>query len=118
LPSYHNINTKELHKDISTTYQFLSLSVRTKNRMSLLIYAKNLANIRHNQGFKMAEVRDAVLIEGEIIREELAKIPELAGHEADLYDEVTLSFELMADEVEGAFEYIERKADKLFTLDN
>ena len=56
------------------------------------------------QEFQKEELLSAVELIGEIIRESLINHPDLLGMEKQIYDEVTFSFQLMIDEIEGTFE--------------
>ncbi len=102
--TYHSIKNEVLRKDIITIYQFLSVSVRTKDRMSMLTYARELAKTRLKQEFKQEELLSAVELIGDTIKESLINHPRLKGMEKQIYDEVTFSFQLMMDEIEGTFE--------------
>lgn len=111
--SYHDLDTTVLRKDILTVYQFLSVSVRSKDRVSALAYARQIAVLRYEQGFEAKEVIDAFNMTGEIIRKNLNKHPSLKGMEREIYDEISLTFQLMADEIEGTFEQITRERSSL-----
>jgi hypothetical protein len=106
--TYHKLDKTVLRKDILAIYQFLSVSVRSKDRVSALAYARQIASLRFEENFKSYEVVDAINTTGEIIRLNLMKHPSLKGMEMAIYDEISLTFQLMADEIEGSFETIQR----------
>ncbi len=107
-PHYHHIDKGNLRKDSNTSFEFLAISVRSKDRVSALSYARQLADLRNSQGFNSREVLDALETLGDFIRKRLYKEEELHGMEQEIYDEITFTFQLMVDEVEGRFEEIRR----------
>lgn len=107
-PNYHKIDKGNLRKDTNTTYEFLSVSVRSKDRVSALAYSRQLAEVRSAQGFNTKEILEALELLGDIIRKRLYKEEELVGMKQEIYDEITFTFQLMVDEVEGRFEEIRR----------
>ena len=111
--SYHELDRTVLRKDILIVYQFLSVSVRSKDRVSALAYARQIAQLRYEQNFNQMEVVEAFNVTGEIIRMHLNKHPGLKGMERAIYDEISLTFQLMADEIEGTFENISRERSPL-----
>jgi nucleoside-diphosphate-sugar epimerase len=108
-PRYQGLDPAIHKKDVITVYQFLSVSVRTRDRMSMLAYARQIAAVRSRNGFAFEEVRAAILTIGRIIQEELVQHPSLRGMEHELYDEIAFTFQLMVDEIEGAYEQLEKK---------
>jgi len=102
--NYRLLDHTTLRKDLTAIYQFLSVSVRGHDRMSMLAYARQLAFVRSRQGFPFEEVRDALSAFGKVVQEELQTVPMLEGMEQFIYDEVMLTFQLMVDELEGGYE--------------
>lgn len=102
--SYHKIDAKQLRKDTVTVIQFLSLAVRTKDRIPALVYAKQIANVRAKQKFKVQDIINAQQAISEIVKKYLLQQKNLKGMESEVYDEITFTFQLVADEIEGAFE--------------
>ena len=96
-------------------------SKRTKNciklglslKVSALAYARQISQLRFEQGFGAGEVVEAFNSMGEIIRKNLNVHPGLKGMERAIYDEISLMFKLMADEIEGTFEQITRAKSSL-----
>lgn len=105
-PHYHELPVEDFYKEVVAIYQFLCVSVRTKDRMSVLAYAREIAYVRHSHGFDAAEATLAVRAMGEIIQRELAAHPQLRGMKAAIHDAVGLTFRMLADEIEGIFEDI------------
>lgn len=110
---YHTIDKHVLRKDTVTLFQFLTVAVRAKDRMSIIAYAKEIAYIRHKQNFDPREVLHAVNDIGEIVYKELISQPNLKGMEQAIYDEIKLVFQLVVDEIEGTFETIYRAKTSL-----
>ena len=113
---YQRLDRPTLRKDLITTFQFLSVSVRSRDRMSMLAYARQIAEMRSSQGVSQEAVRNALLAFGRITQETLLGRPELKGMEQEIYDEISLTFQLIVDEVEGTFELLERKTKAILTL--
>ncbi len=107
--NYRLLHHTTLRKDLTAIYQFLSASVRGHDRMSMLAYARQLAFVRSRQGFPFEEVRDALSVFNTVVREELKSLPMLEGLEQFVYDEITLTFQLMIDELEGGYEDAEKE---------
>ncbi|MCF8261142.1 MAG: NAD(P)-dependent oxidoreductase [Melioribacteraceae bacterium] len=108
-PGYHSIDISALRKDTITIYQFLSVSVRTRDRVSPLAYARQIAFVRSDQNFKPDEVLFAIKVIGEIVTNNLLRQPELKGMGQAIHDDITLTIQLMADEIESTFELIARE---------
>ncbi len=102
--TYRRMDPLRFSQDVTMVYQVLCVSVRTKDRMSLLEYARQVAQARCREGFPFAEVRRVIETIGKTIEEELASRLELKGMEQEVYDEITLTFQLVADESETAYE--------------
>jgi len=113
---YQRLDRPALRKDLVTTFQFLSVSVRSRDRMSMLAYARQIAEMRRSQGISQEAVRNALLAFGRITQETLLLRPELKGMEQEIYDEISLTFQLIVDEVEGTFELLERRTQAILTL--
>ncbi len=109
--NYRLLDHSTLRKDLTAIYQFLSASIRGHERMSMLAYARQLAFVRTRQGFPFEEVRDAITTFGRIIHEELMNVPLLESLDQFVYDEVSLTFQLMVDELEGGYNDAEKEIE-------
>ncbi len=108
--NYQRINSDNVNWDIGVFYQLLTASVRNKDRLLLMNYAGDfLAPVRFNEGFKSREVCTAILDAGKIVISRLLKEPELKGMEELIHDYIFLTIQLTVDEVENAFEKLDRK---------
>lgn len=107
--SYHNLDRMSLKKDVITVYQFIMVAVRSKDRVSALTYARQLASFRFDNGFQLSEILYALEIESDIIYNILSKHPALKGMERAIYDEISLTFQLMIDEIAGTYEQKKRE---------
>ena len=114
--NYQKLPRINFNKDTITVYQFLSVSVRTKDRMSMLAYAREIAKVRSSMNFKKEEVLSVMDLLSETIHDKLISLPGLYGMEQQIYDEITLTFQLMNDEIEGMFEQIEIEKTRDFSL--
>jgi len=84
--------------------------VRTGDRIHILSYARNLASERYKEGFDVSEVTDAVQMVGDYIVKTLIKLPELTelpeslDMDQRIYDGITLTIQLIVDELEDSFD--------------
>ncbi len=115
-PNYQRIHPNILRRDVLAIYQFLSISVRTRDRMSMLSYVKEISKTRREAGFSAAEVSAALSAVSSIIYENLIVHPRIKQYRQDIYDVVAFTFQLLVDEVENTFEYIERSENTSFPL--
>jgi nucleoside-diphosphate-sugar epimerase len=113
---YHTLDKAILRKDTNTLYQFLSVAVRTKDRMSVIRYAREIAQIRSQQDFDPQEVLDAVKVIGSIIHDELVNVEQLKRMRQEIYDEINFTFQLAIDEIEGTYESIFRSKTSIAQL--
>lgn len=93
---------------VETVYNLLIASVRNGDRYELIHYARSLANIRSQEGFKAQEVCQALITTGKHISSALLALPETEGMKLLIHDWITLSVQLAIDEVEDSFERIAR----------
>ena len=110
-PNYRLLHHSTLRKDITAVYQFLSASIRGHDRMSILAYTRQLAVVRSRQGFRFEEVKTAISTIGRILHESLTTLPLLEDMDQFLYDEVSLTFQMMVDELECSYEEAERELE-------
>jgi nucleoside-diphosphate-sugar epimerase len=108
--NYQRINRDNFNWDVGVFYQLLTASVRNKDRLLVMNYASDfLAPIRFKEGFNSREVCIAILDTGKIVISRLLKEPELEGMEELMHDYIFLTLQLTVDEVENAFEKLDRK---------
>ena len=106
---YHDIHDPTKVKwYIEAVYNLLIASVRNGDRYALINYARSLANIRSQEGFKAAEVCHALITTGNHISSALLALPETEGMKLLIHDWITLAIQLAVDEVEDSFERIAR----------
>lgn len=108
--NYQKKNLKDLKWDISIFYQLIASSVRLNDRIFLLDYIHDLAQVRSKEGFTSHEVASAVLEVGKIILLHLMKEPELNDIEQLGHDYITLTIQLAVDEIEDTFEKLDPSA--------
>jgi hypothetical protein len=84
----------------------LKTAVRTGDRFYILSYAHNLAIERFVEGFEVHEVVDAVNYIARNIVTWLHKETKLKGLELRIHDEILLTIQLVADEIEDSYERI------------
>jgi len=90
-------------------YSMFETAVRTGYRMHVLSYARNLASERYKENFQIDEVIAAVQFIGDFIvktlleQQELADLPDQLEMEQRIYDGITLTTQLIIDELEDSF---------------
>lgn len=108
---YQRLNRDDLHWDIGVFYQLLTASVRNRDRLIPVNYARDLlCPIRFSEGFNSAEVCTAQLDTGKIIISRLLNEPELRGMESLIHNYILLTLQLMVDEIENCFEKLNLRA--------
>lgn len=108
-PHYQSLEPTRLRWFIELVYDLLMGSVRNNDRYSVISYYRYLASIRKKGGFSLIELKSALLEFGEIVIEYLEKIPELENMEQYLNDQIRLTLEMAADEVDDAYSDIPDK---------
>ncbi len=106
----------DIHKErIVFIYSMIKTAVRTGDRIHILSYARNLASERYKEGFDVSEVSDAVQMVGDYIVKTLIKLPELTelpeslDMDQRIYDGITLTIQLIVDELEDSFDRLYMK---------
>ncbi len=105
-PNYQSLEPDRLRWFIQLVYDLLMGSVRNGDRHSVISYYRYLASIRKKGGFPLEELKSALLKLGDIIIEELEKFPDLVKMDRYLNDQVKLTLEMAADEVDDAYSEI------------
>ncbi len=107
-PYYNLQDSAKVKWYVETVYHLLIASVRNGDRYELINYARSLAKIRSQEGFKAREVCQALITTGQHISSTLLSLPEAKGLKLLIHDWITLSIQLAADEVEDSFERMAR----------
>ena len=101
---YQAMPVKDLERDIGLLYELLTASIRTGNRTLLLNYTANLTPVRFEMGFPLEEVKSCLRFIDRTTLEEARSIPRLHDLERETYDAVSLTMQLVIDEVEYHYE--------------
>jgi len=109
LSSYRKMRRENIERDIEFFIQLLAVSVRTRDRMVLLEYARTLAFIRNKEGFTLEEVSIVVTEMGKIILKEIGDDKELKVKKQDIYDLISITLQMTLDEIADSFEKISLK---------
>lgn len=107
---YQAMDAETLRWFMQLVYQVLITSARTRDRRLMRQYAQMIAVRRHSEGISAEQVQDALICIGSIIAEELRRLPETADLGQQIYDNVSLSFQLASDGVADAYEMMEDQA--------
>jgi len=102
--TYQGLNPEKLRERLEDIYEILKRAIRSGDRMHIMTYANNLAIARIKENFEVTEVITAINKIGEIIVDQLLHYPKLKGLEPRIHDEITLTIQFIADEVEDTFE--------------
>jgi len=109
-PTYKKTKMKLHIERVRFVYSMFETAVRTGDRIHVLGYARNLASERYKEGFQCYEVMEAIQFIGEYIVKTLLEQPELIEHpnqeemEQRIYDGITLTIQLIIDELEDSFD--------------
>jgi len=112
---YRALEIEVLRERIVFIYSMIKTAVRTGDRIHVLSYARNLASERYKEGFGVSEVAGAVQLVGDYIVETLIKLPELTelpeslDMDQRIYDGITLTIQLIVDELEDSFDRLYMK---------
>lgn len=109
-PNYLKMDKSAVDWAVGMIFQLIASSVRNNDRMLLLNYIRELSGVRFGEGFPAREICDALTGVGEIISTKLRGESELKGLEQNIHDYITLSIQMMMDEVEDTFEQFEKQA--------
>jgi nucleoside-diphosphate-sugar epimerase len=107
---YQQMDQESLDWSVGIILQLLTSSVRNNDRMLLLDYARNLANLRFSDGFNCSEMCGVLFDIGEIVTTKLQEEPELKNLNQTIHDYISMTIQLTADELEDAFEHFEKQA--------
>lgn len=108
--TYNKLKIKLRTERTRYVYSMFETAVQTGYRMHVLSYARNLASERYKENFKVNEVIDAVQFIGDFIvktlleQPELTELPEQFEMEQRIYDGITLTTQLIIDELEDSFD--------------
>ncbi len=105
-PNYQSLDPDKLKWFIELVYNLLMGAVRNSDRHSVISYYRYLASIRKKGGFSLTELKSALLMFGEIVIEHMEQLPELKDLDQYLNDQIRLTFEMAADEVDDAYSEI------------
>ncbi len=120
--NYQRLGPEKVKWYLGTLLQLMTSAVRTGDRMLMLNYARDLGQLRFQDGFKVDEVRMALEGMGDIVIHHLTSAPELKGLKQLIHNHIGLTIQLAVDELEDAYEeYISHtpqpKPKPLRTLD-
>jgi len=73
-------------------------------------YTEIIAARRFTEGFTVREITDFMLTTGNIISNELLAKPELKGLEERVYDNILLTVQLAADEIEDSYALLQAQS--------
>jgi len=113
-PTYITLKKELVIERVRFIYSMFETAVRTGDRMHVLGYARHLASERFKEGFHVYEVMRAIQFTGDYIVKTLLVQQELMDHEDQqemeqrIYDGITLTIQLIQDELEDAYDALRR----------
>jgi hypothetical protein len=116
-PTYKKLSKELVIERVRFIYSLFETAVRTGDRIHVLGYARNLASERFKEGFQVYEVMRAIQFTGDYIVKTLLAQPELLEHpdlldmEQKIYDGITLTIQLLQDELEDSYDRLRRDMD-------
>ncbi len=108
---FRKMDRNNLNMDIEFLFQLLAASVRTKERILLLDYARELTQIRFKEGFQLKEISIAIIEMGKIILSALMSDDELKIKKQMIYDYISISLQMTIDEIEDTYEKLTLQKD-------
>lgn len=103
-PEDRTVDSQRLRDGLEQLFRGLEIAVRIGDRQHILDYARQLADAGNPRGaFSPQLMRDVVQTMARVTEDRLARHPALEGLGARIHDLVTLTFQLVGDEVEDAF---------------
>jgi len=105
-PNYHSMDDDMLREYITIFYHLIATTVRTRDRLLLMDYAKLITHRRYVEGFPQEELIQLVSVLEQITDEKLGAIPKLAELQQRIYDNITLPVQLILDEIEESYEML------------
>ncbi|MCP4219660.1 MAG: NAD-dependent epimerase/dehydratase family protein [bacterium] len=109
-PNYGRMEEESFDWYLGIVYQLLMSSVRNNDRMLLLEYIRNLANIRFSEGFTRQEISGLLSEVGRVVSRKLMESAELRDLRQTVHDYIVMTLQLTIDEVEDAYEHFEEQA--------
>ncbi len=91
---------------VTLVYQLTATTVRTRDRTLMRNYGQIIAYRRFVEGVDVKEVSDVMTSIGDIIAKALRARMEMKDIEQRIYDNITMTFQLAADEIEDSYEFI------------
>ena len=107
LKSYQLISKEKLMNRIEYIVKMLEIDVCTGDRSHILDYAENLAKERFIEKVPYREISKAINLTANVIISTLLSIEELKEMKQRIYDEIMLTLQMVLDEIEDTYEYLE-----------
>jgi len=106
-PNYQKLEIEKLIHRIEYIYKMLEIDVCTGDRSHILDYAHNLAKERYLEDFSAMEVMNAIKVTSDTIIRLLLSQEHLKGMKQRIYDEIMLTIQMVMDEIEDTYDYLE-----------
>jgi len=104
LPSFRELEAEDRTWIARLMVRNLAQAIRTGEKGPFMLYCRNLAERRAQQGFDAEEISFALRALDRITRQVLARDPEAAGLDSALHDYVTMTVEFGVDRVIEVYE--------------
>lgn len=107
--NYIELDIIEFQNIFSTLYHLLMATVRSGDRSLILKYIEDIALQRFAAGFKLSEIKKALLAMDNIISNLLLNSHELKKKKQEVFDYISLTMQLAIDQIEDVYEQLEKK---------
>lgn len=103
-PNYQKREWEDLRHRSELMYQMLESSIRLGDHLSILTYANYLARRRHGEGIAREELTGSLEHVADLIEDALKKYPGLEDLHKKIHFEISITMQIILDEVEDAYE--------------
>ena len=101
---------------VTMLYQLIATGIKVGDRILIRRYIQTIAYRRYKSGFRAGEVVDFLNQFERIIKTELLIDPENTSTKDQLFNAISIAFQLSIDEVEESFETFEQQAPEMMQL--
>ncbi len=110
---YQHANVDLLKWYTTLFYMVIAATVRSRDHLFMRDYTEIIAARRFAEGFTVREVTDFILTIGNIISNELLAKPELKDMQERVYDNILLTIQLAADEIEDSYALLQAQSPEV-----
>lgn len=106
---YQQMEITELNIILNILFDVLAASVQNADRSLMINYINDIAAVRYQSGFRVAEIGETFRLVNDITIGSLLDTKGRKYTRQELYDFITVTLQLAQDEIEEKFEFFDRK---------